>query len=406
MKIVVITSKFFPEYTGPGVRILNLYQWLWKRKLITLPVVVCGAKDQKKSAIFSYQGHEVHRLCTWFNRLELPKMINILIDNLISPFRAYFYLNKYFMNINVVHIFGSSGLTKGAYLWALRHNKAIVLEFVNSNYENIRVQQLFGLYSPRASNRTIFVAISESLSERLKNTWSGCAVWHRPNPVDVERFKFESSRMALRALREKSSPPPMNLLMVASWISRKNHSVAIRAMQFLPDNYRLKIVGPITNAAESGPNFEKCRSLISELNLENRVTIGNQFVDTAEELKHADVFLLPAVNEGLGTPMLEALSAGVPVVANEKEPAFREWLIDGYTGSLSSIEPKDFASGVIRAVSIDQERFISYVRKLQKWVGADDIHDSYWRIFRELGSDHGNAERIVKEIQKTFGIKV
>ena len=46
------------------------------------------------------------------------------------------------------------------------------------------------------------------------------------------------------------------------------------------------------------------------------------FVNTADYMTAGDIFCMPAEKEGLGTPLLEALVIGLPVVANNAESNF------------------------------------------------------------------------------------
>jgi glycosyltransferase involved in cell wall biosynthesis len=75
--------------------------------------------------------------------------------------------------------------------------------------------------------------------------------------------------------------------------------------------------------------------------------------DVADELPHADVFLLPSVTESFGVAALEAMSAGVPVVA------YRVGGIPDVVGEAGTlVEPFDvgaFADAVLAIVG-DQAR--------------------------------------------------
>lgn len=67
--------------------------------------------------------------------------------------------------------------------------------------------------------------------------------------------------------------------------------------------------------AGSGPEEADIRSLINTLKLEKRVHLLGFRKDVAAVMKELDLFLMTSVTEGLGTIVIEALAAGVPVVA-------------------------------------------------------------------------------------------
>ena len=69
-----------------------------------------------------------------------------------------------------------------------------------------------------------------------------------------------------------------------------------------------------------------------------------------EWLAAADGFVFPSVNEGWGLVILEAASAGLPVVASDIE-VFREFLVDGADAILTRVaEPDSLAYGMARLI--------------------------------------------------------
>jgi len=143
-------------------------------------------------------------------------------------------------------------------------------------------------------------------------------------------------------------------------------------------------------------NREKERALrmIEELHLDNRV----KFVGTVEAdakwrlLLNSDVFVFPPVAaEGLGLVILEAMSAGLPVVVTP-QGAIPEVVVDEITGYI--VPPGDPVSLSERVISLLQdealrkrmgqagrERFLKYYT-LDRW--AKDM----LRVFQEVLEEH------------------
>jgi sugar transferase (PEP-CTERM/EpsH1 system associated) len=91
----------------------------------------------------------------------------------------------------------------------------------------------------------------------------------------------------------------------------KDHGTALRAIGLAADRdqrLRLVIVG-------DGPERASIEHNISERSLQNRVTMLGVRSDVRRLLAAADVFLLTSVSEGIPVTVLEAMAAGVPVVA-------------------------------------------------------------------------------------------
>src|SRR5262249_31184950 len=107
-------------------------------------------------------------------------------------------------------------------------------------------------------------------------------------------------------------------------------AAALRAR--VPDA-RVHVVG-------RGPEEEAIARLHAELGLGDTVRLlGDVSVDRlAEEYVNADLFCLPSVQEGFGIVFLEAMAAGLPVVAC-RAAAIPEVVEDGRTGAL--VPPRD-----------------------------------------------------------------
>lgn len=99
------------------------------------------------------------------------------------------------------------------------------------------------------------------------------------------------------------------VLFVGGQEPRKNLIKLIRALTEV--RVRLVLVGP------DGKDTENIRSEVARLKLQDSVTFAGAIPDRqlAALLAGARVFVFPSIDEGFGMPALEAMSAGVPVVA-------------------------------------------------------------------------------------------
>lgn len=128
-----------------------------------------------------------------------------------------------------------------------------------------------------------------------------------PEGIDVEGWAGFARRR-----READSGP--SVVSVARQYRRKNTASLIRAMvrvrRSVPDA-RLTVVG-------GGPELKRLRRLARSLGLEGPVTLPGPAANVAEirgHLARADVFCLPSRQEGFGIVYLEAMAAGLPIVA-------------------------------------------------------------------------------------------
>lgn len=115
----------------------------------------------------------------------------------------------------------------------------------------------------------------------------------------------------VRAMKRSSG---RTILSVARQYPRKNTKSLIQVMPKVLDavpDAKLRVVG-------GGPSFRKLEKQILRLGLESAVTLMGEVPDdeaVRREYSGADVFCLPSLQEGFGIAYLEAMAAGLPVVA-------------------------------------------------------------------------------------------
>jgi glycosyltransferase involved in cell wall biosynthesis len=86
----------------------------------------------------------------------------------------------------------------------------------------------------------------------------------------------------------------------------------IHALPLLPQTVQFKILG-------TGPDELKLKSLVQKLGIESRVDfLGHvDHKDMPEFLHAADIFIRPSRSEGQGASFIEAMGAGLPVIATQ-----------------------------------------------------------------------------------------
>jgi len=135
------------------------------------------------------------------------------------------------------------------------------------------------------------------------------------------------------------------LLAVSRLTQQKGVDVAIRALTELPADTVLVVLG-------DGPERGSLEQLARELGVPQRVFLQGRVPDVAAWLRRARVFVHPARWEGFGLGVLEAMLAGLPVVASNVS-SLPELVADGETGLL--VPPND-ATALARSIANALER--------------------------------------------------
>jgi glycosyltransferase involved in cell wall biosynthesis len=133
------------------------------------------------------------------------------------------------------------------------------------------------------------------------------------------------------------------LLSVARLTKQKGIDVAIRALPLLPAGTVLVVLG-------EGPERAALEALAQELGVADRVHLLGRVPDVSAWLRRAAVLVHPARWEGFGLGVLEAMLAGLPVVAS-RVSSLPELVSDGETGVLvQPDDPSALAAGISSAL--------------------------------------------------------
>ncbi|WP_412028191.1 glycosyltransferase family 4 protein [Deinococcus yunweiensis] len=137
-------------------------------------------------------------------------------------------------------------------------------------------------------------------------------------------------RPDLAPAQPQAGPP--TLVMVARFQEQKDHATLLRALSGLTEwPWTLDLIG-------DGPLLGATRALATSLGLEERVRFLGSRRDVAEQLQQAQVFVLATHWEGFPRSILEAMRAGLPVVASDVG-GVSESVTDGVTGRV--VPPAD-----------------------------------------------------------------
>jgi glycosyltransferase involved in cell wall biosynthesis len=140
----------------------------------------------------------------------------------------------------------------------------------------------------------------------------------------------------------------INLLMIARFQDQKDHSTLFHALNQLSDfNWRLRLAG-------SGPRLDAMRKLARSLGLEHRIVFLGDYSDTAALLAESAIYVLSTFWEAFPISILEAMRAGVPVIASDVG-GIREAIVDGINGLLVPSSRPDLLATALKILFQDRE---------------------------------------------------
>ena len=185
-------------------------------------------------------------------------------------------------------------------------------------------------------------------------------------------------------LRAEAGANPVRLVSVARLEAPKDHRTLLEALAALRSlEWELELVG-------DGPLEREVREVARRRGIAERVHLLGRQAEPAVALARAQIFVLSSRSEGFPRSILEAMRAGVPVVAS-KVGGVSEAVADGATGLLVPAGNVEALSGALRRLIEDaserrrmgvmarltyEERF-GFERMLEKTVA---LYDAVARI--------------------------
>jgi len=216
------------------------------------------------------------------------------------------------------------------------------------------------------------VAVSAGVADRLR-----AAGFPAARLVVIENGVRPIDRHPRAAARDRLAVPASARVVVciARLVAQKRHDLLLAGWPAVPDDALLLIAG-------AGATEDRLRRQAHELGLRDRVRFLGERSDVDWLLSAADVAVLPTDWEGLPISVLEAMSAGVPVVAS----AVPELVAS--VDSAAELVPPGSATALadgLRRVLTDSGRAAELIRAGEDLVssrfGRDRMYHEYLRCF-------------------------
>ncbi len=211
-------------------------------------------------------------------------------------------------------------------------------------------------------------ALSQFLLSRAERLGCTSKTFLVPNGVDINLFSQEvPASKKEKLLAEYTKKPGDIFLITVSRLVRKNAvDDCIRALTFLPQHVHLLVVGV-------GADRLMLETLVKTLGLSERVHFVG-FVshpDLPAYFAISDVFVRPSRSEGFGNSFIEAMAAGLPVVATPVG-GIPDFVDDKETGVFCAPDnPKSVAEAVMYIVDHDHDRAVmvrnAYTRVTERY---------------------------------------
>ncbi len=200
-----------------------------------------------------------------------------------------------------------------------------------------------------------------------------------PNGVDVSLFTRDFLASELEDFKNKLGKGLGDVFLITtSRLTAKNGlDDVIRALKFLPDNFKFLILG-------TGELENKLRGLAKKLGLAGRVKFLGHIAhaEIPKYLKVSDIFIRPSLSEGMGNSFIEAMAANLPVVATPVG-GIPDFIINDQTGFLVKVKNPEEIAGAVKNISEDGLRRTEVVKNAHELAIKNYDWDMLARQMRE-----------------------
>lgn len=256
---------------------------------------------------------------------------------------------------DIVHAHNTPAQLLTAFSKGKKHNSPVFMTTEHNSYNRRRnwkwaVNIDKWMYDKYEKIICVNDSTKANLLDRLKTSDDNKKFVTIYNGIDLNKYNdFKNQKKEVRSSEKKE----IIILMVAAFRKQKNHSVLIRALQYLPENYKVWFAG-------EGTEKKACEKLAQDLNLNSRIQfLGNQ-KDIKALQEKADVMVLSSHYEGLSLASIEGMISGKPFLASDVD-GLRE-IVEGAGFLFTPGDEKELAM-LVKKLMDDSELYRQVVVK-------------------------------------------
>ncbi len=184
--------------------------------------------------------------------------------------------------------------------------------------------------------------------------------------------------------RRQARAAPSKMLAIGRLTSQKNFPLMIRAFaETASSTSSLTILG-------EGPERSRLERLIYALGVERQVHLPGHIDDTAPWLQSCTAFLLSSDYEGVPAVIVEALAAGMPIIATDCSVSMKQLLGNGRFGALVAVGDRTAFAAAIAGIAGQSFDQTGAIRSAKSYC-IESASRHYLNCFVSVSDDDGQA---------------
>ena len=336
------------------------------------------------------------------NQMVLPKLIPKSVKYIVNK------LNKF--HPDLIHVHDPGPMAFFLQNWAIKNNIPFLqtshilptkfIEFGSQNSNNKLNESIYKLITkkyllPFYNNCSGVVALNKNALRDIKKLGYRGKIFEIPNGRHLDDY----NQLPLADI----SSPAKHLLFIGFFSSRKNQLFLLKAMDHLPKNFCLDLIG-IPLQEKYGKNLS---SFVKKNNL-NVNFVGQ--IDHAQIpvfLQKAHFFVSASKMEVQSLVIMESMASGTPVIGLSNETT--DQFVNNENGFCfpKKTSPYDFAAKIIELSNLsknDYEKLCLNARKQMEPYDWEKIKIKTEKMYEDVIADKKISERLQKK-KKTNTVK-
>lgn len=229
-----------------------------------------------------------------------------------------------------------------------------------------------------------FTAVSQGVKEDLEREIPSTKnrIHVIPNPIVTSHLLSVKDSIVHHPFFENGNQV---IISAGRFAKSKNFELLIRAFSKIKSSDKIKLI-----ILGDGERAHSLKHLITDLKLNDAVSLPGFVADPAVYFSKSDLFVLSSDYEGLPGVILEALACGCKVVSTDCESGPREILTDGKFGWLTPVGDENSLVNTIQLAlntPVDQKLLVERAMDFHE----DKVVDLYLNLFNELS--HINTKK-------------
>ncbi|HEX7724207.1 MAG TPA: glycosyltransferase family 4 protein [Candidatus Paceibacterota bacterium] len=381
-KVLIFSLSYFPKLVGGAeVAVKEITDRISARDAEFDMITIGDGSSPKEEKIGNVR---VHRIFSKPGRVQ----------KLFYPFAAYWKARRMTNKTRCDLVWAVMGSYGGFAAFLLkRHNPRLPVLLTIQEGDNFARRE--GIWSIPFGwifkNPNRIQAISNYLSDWSRQMGATCPIDVIPNGADLQLFSAEISPNVKEDLIKKCAKKPEDVFLITTSRLVEKNGVAdvISALPLLPKNVKFLVLG-------SGPLEQELKQLALRLGLnytdEPPLNPGNRvhflgYIPHSEMPKYlaiSEIFIRPSLTEGQGASFIEAMAAGVPLIATAVG-GIPDFLTDGQTGLVCEVQNPH-----------------SIAQKVEKYMKDKESRDFIIKKARALAQEKYDWNAIAKDMAAEF----